>query len=152
MPPQVKEFTIDYTQCEFVAPNTTFDSLPSNAYHYRVDSTTVIAPPTWQYTFDEALPVTSRSLCKLQFQLLTDMKAPVFMYYKRTFLFRSWRSEQRADHDHAQSRTTTRTTDDTSSRSTRVSSEATPKQPTTFVEATAALSPSQATSPSTPAA
>lgn len=67
-----------------MAPNTSFDALPSSAYSYHVDSSAPITPPTWQFTHDSAETNASiNSLCRLQFQLPSDMKAPVFMYYKR---------------------------------------------------------------------
>ncbi|KAK4699300.1 hypothetical protein P7C70_g6963, partial [Phenoliferia sp. Uapishka_3] len=92
---QVKEFTIDYTQCEFVAPNTTFDSLPSSKYSYHVDSSSSAAPisaPQWQFTSDAADTNSStRNLCTLQFQLPVEMKKPVFMYYKLTNYYQNHR-------------------------------------------------------------
>ncbi|ORY75987.1 ligand-effect modulator 3 family [Leucosporidium creatinivorum] len=89
---QVKEFTIDYTQCEFVAPNTSFDALPTSAYNYHVDSSSPVTPPTWQFTHDAAETNASiANVCRLQFQLPADMKAPVFMYYKLTNYYQNHR-------------------------------------------------------------
>mgnify|MGYP001584378065 CR=1 FL=1 len=87
MATQVKEFSIDYTDCQFVAPNTTFDSLPSSAYSYHVDSSSsapTVAAPQWQFTHDAAdTNASTANLCTLQFNLPVEMKKPVFMYYKR---------------------------------------------------------------------
>jgi len=82
---QVKEFTIDYTQCEFTAPNTTFSPLPSSDYSFRLETDQSPPAPTWQFTHDEAsTDVTTQNLCRVQFELPVELKAPVFMYYKRT--------------------------------------------------------------------
>jgi hypothetical protein len=83
---QVKEFSIDYTQCEFVAPNTSFDPLDPSFYSYHTDSIPPTTTPTWQFTHDAAATnLSTQSLCRLQFSIPVDMKAPVFMYYKRAF-------------------------------------------------------------------
>lgn len=81
----MKEFSIDYTSCEFVAPNTSFASLSPSLYSYHVGASSPVAAPTWSFTHDAAPGANEsrRSLCRLQFQLPGDMKAPVFMYYKR---------------------------------------------------------------------
>ncbi|SCZ89548.1 BZ3500_MvSof-1268-A1-R1_Chr1-1g01250 [Microbotryum saponariae] len=91
---KVKEFTIDYTQCEFKAPNTTFEALPSSAYSYHLGSSVDTAQavvPTWQFTHDETRPVGQRSLCRLQFSLPVELTRPVFMYYKMTNYYQNHR-------------------------------------------------------------
>lgn len=82
---QVKEFTIDYTQCQFVAPTSSFEPLPSDKYSYSGISGS-IDPPTWQFTTDagNADPA-RRQLCRLQFSVPEDLDSSVFMYYKRRF-------------------------------------------------------------------
>ncbi|GAA5964724.1 hypothetical protein JCM21900_003011 [Sporobolomyces salmonicolor] len=89
---QVKEFTIDYTQCEFTAPNTTFAALASSDYSYRVNTADPIAAPTWQFTHDDAAAnVSVQNLCRVQFQLPVKMEKPVFMYYKLTNYYQNHR-------------------------------------------------------------
>lgn len=81
---QVKEFTIDYTQCEYTAPNTTFSPLPTSDYSFRLNSDDSPPAPTWQFTMNEQeQDVGRQNLCRVQFELPTEMKSPVFMYYKR---------------------------------------------------------------------
>ncbi len=81
---QVKDFTIDYTQCEFVG-TPEFAPLPTSAYEYNVGPTPLLNGPTWSYTTNTAAGanVSTTNLCRLQFELPSDMVAPVFMYYKR---------------------------------------------------------------------
>ncbi|GAA5823073.1 hypothetical protein JCM5353_007876 [Sporobolomyces roseus] len=89
---QVKEFTIDYTQCEFTAPNTTFSPLPSSDYSFRLETDQSPPAPTWQFTHDEAsTDVTTQNLCRVQFELPVELKAPVFMYYKLTNYYQNHR-------------------------------------------------------------
>ncbi|GAA6062324.1 hypothetical protein JCM10212_006876 [Sporobolomyces blumeae] len=89
---QVKEFTIDYTQCEFTAPNTTFSALPTNDYSFRLNSDDAVQAPTWQFTHDDAeADVSRQNLCRVQFELPTKLDAPVFMYYKLTNYYQNHR-------------------------------------------------------------
>ncbi|GAA6050540.1 hypothetical protein JCM3770_005590 [Rhodotorula araucariae] len=89
---QVKEFTIDYTQCEFSAPNDTFEQLPSSKYSYSVDSSASVQAPAWQFTHDESQAnVAERSLCRITFDLPVELKKPVFMYYKLTNYYQNHR-------------------------------------------------------------
>lgn len=141
---QVKEFTIDYTRCEFEAPNDTFAQLPSSKYEYRVGSSVSAQAPSWQFTHDEGAPVGQQSLCRLQFELPVEMEKPVFMYYKRASLHPPLRSLAPTDESpRAQSQTTTRTTGGMSSRSTRTSSWATRSRTTRSAAATASPSTSR---------
>lgn len=80
---QVKEFTIDYTQCEFVATSA-FAPIPSASYDYHVGNTDPIAAPQWSFTStaQTASNVGTNRVCRVQFSLPVDMTAPVFMYYK----------------------------------------------------------------------
>jgi hypothetical protein len=87
---QVKEFTIDYTRCEFDAPSSS--QLPSNAYSYHGFDNGVAAP-TWQY-IDNSATETNVSIarsCRLTFNVPSTMKHPVFMYYKLTNYYQNHR-------------------------------------------------------------
>ncbi|GAA5998891.1 hypothetical protein JCM5350_003661 [Sporobolomyces pararoseus] len=89
---QVKEFTIDYTQCEYTAPNTTFSPLPTSDYSFRLNSDDSPPAPTWQFTRNEQeQDVGRQNLCRVQFELPTEMKSPVFMYYKLTNYYQNHR-------------------------------------------------------------
>lgn len=81
---KVHDYTIDYTQCEFEAPNDTFAQLPSSkwGYHLGGDAGNVQAP-SWQFQHDSDGPVGQQSRCRINFDLPVELTAPVFMYYKR---------------------------------------------------------------------
>jgi len=81
--PQVKEFSIDYTQCQNSAPSDSFAQLPSDKYSYSIGSSSV-QPPSWQFTSDDSQTnAAERNLCRVTFDLPVELKKPVFMYYKR---------------------------------------------------------------------
>ncbi|GAA5943203.1 CDC50/LEM3 family protein [Sporobolomyces koalae] len=90
---QVKEFTIDYTQCEYTAPNTTFASIPSSDYSFSVGSAANSQPaPTWQFTHDDAeTDIARQNRCRVQFELPNELASPVFMYYKLTNYYQNHR-------------------------------------------------------------
>lgn len=120
---KVHDYTIDYTQCEFEAPNDTFAQLPSSkwGYHLGGDAGNVQAP-SWQFQHDPNGQVGQQSRCRINFDLPVELTAPVFMYYKRApSLSLSFQSPPLADISSLQSPTTIRTTVATSSRSTRIS-------------------------------
>ncbi|GAA6040139.1 hypothetical protein JCM8097_002049 [Rhodosporidiobolus ruineniae] len=90
---QVKEFTLDYTQCEYGAPNTTFEALPRSKYSYRTnsDADSTVQAPQWQFTHDDAQTNLSiANTCRVQFTVPVDMKAPVFMCVLAFFLLSRW--------------------------------------------------------------
>lgn len=80
---KVRDYTIDYTQCEFVAPNDTFAQVPSSDYSYHLGSGVSAQAPSWQFQHDANGAVGQQSLCRINFELPVELKAPVFMYYKR---------------------------------------------------------------------
>ncbi|GAA6025593.1 hypothetical protein JCM10207_001202 [Rhodosporidiobolus poonsookiae] len=90
---QVKEFTIDYTQCEFGAPNDTFQQLPSSKWNYHVgDEGSSVQAPSWQFTHDAAQTNLSvQNTCTVQFDLPVELKKPVFLYYKLTNYYQNHR-------------------------------------------------------------
>ncbi|KAL8293735.1 hypothetical protein RQP46_000436 [Phenoliferia psychrophenolica] len=92
---QVKEFSIDYTQCEFQTPNAALVGLPSSAYSYHVDSTSSsssVPAPQWSYVNNTAdTNAATQSVCTLEFNLPVEMKKPVFMYYKLTNYYQNHR-------------------------------------------------------------
>ncbi|BGP13045.1 hypothetical protein JCM10213_000950 [Rhodosporidiobolus nylandii] len=89
---QVKEFTIDYTQCEFTAPNDTFAQLPSSKYSYHTGDSAAVQAPSWQFTHDAAqTDLAIQNTCRVQFELPVELKKPVFMYYKLTNYYQNHR-------------------------------------------------------------
>ena len=88
---QVKEFTIDYTNCENLTPSTTtFETMPTSAYTYHVGSSSP-SPPVWQFQTNDAAPVQQRRFCRIQFNVPETMTAPVFMYYKLSNYYQNHR-------------------------------------------------------------
>ncbi|GAA5952832.1 hypothetical protein JCM8115_002362 [Rhodotorula mucilaginosa] len=89
---KVHDYTIDYTQCEFEAPNDTFAQLPSSkwGYHLGGDAGNVQAP-SWQFQHDPNGQVGQQSRCRINFDLPVELTAPVFMYYKLTNYYQNHR-------------------------------------------------------------
>lgn len=84
---KVHDYTIDYTQCEFEAPNDTFAQLPSSKWGYHLgDVGSGVQAPSWQFQHDPNGPVGQQSRCRINFDLPVKLDAPVFMYYKRALL------------------------------------------------------------------
>ena len=94
----VKDFTLDYTQCEFAAPSATFAPMPAGAYHYHSGASSAIPAPEWSYTASprNETNIAVDRVCRIRFTVPNDMKRPVFMYYKRQ-PFIPLRCENRAD-------------------------------------------------------
>jgi hypothetical protein len=91
---QVSEFTINYTQCEFSAPNDSFADMPSSQYSYHMsgDNTTPLNPPQWQFQRNEAeTDVARQNRCTVQFTVPRTMDHSVFMYYKLTNYYQNHR-------------------------------------------------------------
>jgi hypothetical protein len=91
---KVSEFTIQYSQCQFSAPNDTFADIPSDMYSYHIsgDSTTGLQAPQWQYTYDAAATdITRRARCRIQFTVPKTLESSVFMYYKLTNYYQNHR-------------------------------------------------------------
>ena len=84
----VKDFSLDYTQCEFQAPADAFAPMPAGAYHYHSGQSSAIAVPEWSYTASpkNETNIAVDRVCRIRFTVPDDMKRPVFMYYKRAFI------------------------------------------------------------------
>lgn len=90
---KVHDYTIDYTACEFQAPNNTFEQLPSSKYSYHLGTSESVQAPSWQFQYDPNAEVGRQEVCRINFELPVQLDAPVFMYYKRELLVsgRWWR-------------------------------------------------------------
>lgn len=87
--------TFDYTDCWNLQNSTSLDNLifstmPSYSYDLRSsDSGKSITPPTYAYFYDPtALPSLQHS-CFIRFDVVADLPAPVFQYYKLTNFFQN---------------------------------------------------------------
>ena len=92
---QVSEMTFDYTDCWNLTKSTSMDELsfspmPSYSYDLRSsDSEKSVTPPTYAYFYNEtALPNQTHS-CVIQFDIVADLQAPVFQYYKLTNFYQN---------------------------------------------------------------
>lgn len=91
---KVSEFTIDYTQCEFQAPNTSFADISSDKYNYRIagEETTPVVAPQWQFQRDSAQSnLALQNRCTIQFTVPKELDHSVFMYYKLTNYYQNHR-------------------------------------------------------------
>ncbi|GAA5845838.1 hypothetical protein JCM11251_001818, partial [Rhodosporidiobolus azoricus] len=91
---KVKEFTIDYTQCEFSAPNDTFAPISRSRYSYRTnsDQDSSVQAPRWQFTHDASQTNLSiANTCRVLFEVPVTLEAPVFMYYKLSNYYQNHR-------------------------------------------------------------
>ena len=88
---QVKDFTIDYTQCQFDAPSGEYQTLPPSKYSYHMSNAPTTLP-SWQFNNDTAsTDVATQAVCTLHFSLPDELSAPVFMYYKLTNYYQNHR-------------------------------------------------------------
>ena len=90
---QVSEFTINYTNCEFSAPNTTFADIPSDQYSYSISGNGQIpfTNPQWSFNSNLAAAAGQQYACTLRFTVPKTLDASVFMYYKLTNYFQNHR-------------------------------------------------------------
>lgn len=91
---QVSEFTIEYSSCQFQAPNTTFAPIPSNMYSYHIsgESSTPFVAPSWQFAIDSAATDPTRTnRCSIQFTVPKTLESSVFMYYKMSNYYQNHR-------------------------------------------------------------
>lgn len=87
---QVKEFTIDYTRCEFDASDSA-STIPNSKYSYNMGDSSNVSPPTWQFRTDDSANATQRNICTITFDVPVTMPKPVFMYYKLTNYYQNHR-------------------------------------------------------------
>ncbi|KAG1748963.1 ligand-effect modulator 3 family [Suillus paluster] len=91
----VSEMTFDYTDCwnltSATSPtNLTFTNMPSYSYSLRsADSDKTIQPPTYAYYNNPAAPEDQKHSCYIQFDVVSDLAAPVFQYYKLTNFYQN---------------------------------------------------------------
>ncbi|GAA6020294.1 hypothetical protein JCM8202_002612 [Rhodotorula sphaerocarpa] len=88
---KVHDYTIDYTACEFQAPNNTFEQLPSSKYSYHLGTSESVQAPSWQFQYDPNAEVGRQEVCRINFELPVQLDAPVFMYYKLTNYYQNHR-------------------------------------------------------------
>lgn len=87
--------TFDYTDC-WNLPNSTslddpsFSTMPSYSYNLRSsDSGKSVTPPTYAYFYDPTAPPNQTHTCVIRFEIVADLEAPVFQYYKLTNFYQN---------------------------------------------------------------
>ncbi|KAG0705328.1 ligand-effect modulator 3 family [Suillus ampliporus] len=91
----VSEMTFDYTACwnltsATTPDNLTFTNMPSYSYSLRSsDSDKTIQPPKYAYYYNPAAPEYQKHSCYIQFDVVSDLTAPVFQYYKLTNFYQN---------------------------------------------------------------
>ncbi|TGZ84354.1 Lem3/Cdc50 [Ascodesmis nigricans] len=93
---KVQEIVIDYTECDRAKGGKV--DIPSGkfktAFHSAVDPGA--APPQWEWITgaDSALPYAPKykeNVCRIEFQLPNELKAPVLLYYRLTNFYQNHR-------------------------------------------------------------
>ncbi|KAG8217375.1 CDC50/LEM3 family, partial [Butyriboletus roseoflavus] len=91
----VSEMTFDYTNCWNLTNSTSLDDLnfvpmPSYSYDLRSsDSGKPITPPTYAYFYDATASPNETHSCIIKFDIVADLPAPVFQYYKLTNFYQN---------------------------------------------------------------
>ena len=87
--------TFDYTTCWnqtiSTSPNDlVFTNMTSYSYSLRSsDSGKTIQPPQFAYYFDGAAPEAQKHSCYIRFNVVSNLDAPVFQYYKLTNFYQN---------------------------------------------------------------
>jgi hypothetical protein len=85
----VSEMTFDYTTCwnqsNSTSPsNLTWSSMPYSYSLRSSDSDKTVTPPQFAYYYNDTAPEDQKHSCYIQFDVVSDLAAPVFQYYKLT--------------------------------------------------------------------
>jgi hypothetical protein len=91
----VSEMTFDYTNCLDLENSTSladpnFQPLPSYSYNLRsADSGKTIPAPSYAYFYNATAPQNQTHSCLIRFDIVSDLAAPVFQYYKLTNFYQN---------------------------------------------------------------
>ncbi|RLV90395.1 Alkylphosphocholine resistance protein LEM3 [Spathaspora sp. JA1] len=81
----IEDFSIDYSQCENLASSEFFSEIPSNytTFHFKTSSLTNVPKYSWKLETDNSQPFEDeRKVCVVQFEVLNDMKGPIYFFYR----------------------------------------------------------------------
>jgi hypothetical protein len=81
--------TFDYTTCWNLSNSTspsnlTWSSMPYSYSLRSSDSDKTVTPPQFAYYYNDTAPEDQKHSCYIQFDVVSDLAAPVFQYYKLT--------------------------------------------------------------------
>jgi len=91
---KVSEIVIDYTECANPSVGSTnFTTIPTSKFHssFYKPSAQAKQPPTWKYAVNASDVPENQTTCFLQFQLESDFKPPVLLYYRLTNFYQNHR-------------------------------------------------------------
>jgi hypothetical protein len=91
---KVSEMTFDYTTCwnqtQSASPNDlSFANMPFSYSLRSSDSGKTIPPPQFAYIKNESAPEDQKHSCYIKFNVISDLDAPVFQYYKLTNFYQN---------------------------------------------------------------
>ncbi|KAG1836659.1 ligand-effect modulator 3 family [Suillus subalutaceus] len=90
----VSEMTFDYTTCWNLTSSTspsslTFTDMPYTYSLRSSDSDKTITPPQFAYYYNDTAPEAQKHSCYINFDVVSDLAAPVFQYYKLTNFYQN---------------------------------------------------------------
>lgn len=86
--------TFDYTTCWNQTPSASptelsFTNMPFSYSLRSSDSGKTITPPQFAYFKNDSAPEDQKHSCYIQFNVISDLAAPVFQYYKLTNFYQN---------------------------------------------------------------
>lgn len=82
---QIEDITIDYSQCEILASRDHWSEIPLNFTEFHFNSISKDETPkfSWKLATDESQQFADeRNVCLVQFEVLKNMKGPIYVYYR----------------------------------------------------------------------
>ncbi|KAI3406849.1 LEM3 [Candida oxycetoniae] len=82
---RIIDISIDYSQCENMANENYWTKIPVNftEYNYRKKYDSDHSSFSWKLAVDDSQPFEDeRRVCQVQFQVLEDIKGPIYLYYR----------------------------------------------------------------------
>jgi hypothetical protein len=91
---KVSEMTFDYTTCWNQTPSAapdqlSFTNMPFSYSLRSSDSGKTIPTPQFAYFLNETAPEAQKHSCYIKFNVISDLDAPVFQYYKLTNFYQN---------------------------------------------------------------
>lgn len=79
----VQDIEIDYTYCENITNTDHWEQIPGN-YTFHFKNNALVVPPVWKLDHDSTWgdDEAENKICKIQFQVPTEMKPPILFFYR----------------------------------------------------------------------
>lgn len=79
----VQDIMIDYSQCENEAVTTHWSEIPATYTTFNYKNNPSVNPAQWKLSTDESQQFADeRRVCQIQFNVATEMKAPIYLFYR----------------------------------------------------------------------